>query len=299
CAPNPTKKLLARLGATATPSTTSQRKGSYKGNFNYNELAANDQQGSPHALNEEEVMRPSTLPPSVTQRTRRILSHILIPRIPDSELVNYTKLIASPSTTSKREVSCKANFNHNELAADDQQGSPHASKEQEVIRPSTPPPSVTGSTSPIVLIPRSESVNSSKQKVTRSTNTRLRSCGLRTGYDRRCKAQEAQGNICGFGRPLAPHPSSLSVSTYPPHLHPLRHRKQLNAQETQTRKKGVNPSRFPKQIIIWTKHDDTRLLQLRDENELSWQRVSGAHFIGVDRAWLHSRYLMLSRKSGI
>ncbi|KAK1043648.1 hypothetical protein LTR74_018403 [Friedmanniomyces endolithicus] len=294
CAPNATKKLLARLGATVTPSTTSHRKEFYNANFNSNELAANDQQGSPHALNEEEVMRPSTPPPSVTQRTRRILSHILIPRIPDPELVNYTKLVGAPSTTSKREVSCKANFNHDELAADDQQGSPHASKEQEVIRPSTPPPSVTRSTSPIVLIPCSELGNSSKQKVTRSTHTRLRSCGLRTGYDRRCEAQEAQGDICGFGRPLAPHPSFLGVSTYPAHLHLLRHRKQLNAQETQTRKQGVNPSRFPKQVITWTKHDDTRLLQLRDENELSWQRISGAYFIGVDQAWLHSRYLMLS-----
>ncbi|KAK1023516.1 hypothetical protein LTS16_024835 [Friedmanniomyces endolithicus] len=159
CAPNPTKKLLARREATAVPSTTSQREGSYQANFNYDELAANNQQGNPHVLEEQEVMRPSTPPPSVTQRTRRIFSHILIPRIPDSELVNYIKLTAVPSTTSKREVSYHANSNHNELAADDQQGSPHASKEQEVIRPSTPPPSVTWSTSPIVLIPRSESVD--------------------------------------------------------------------------------------------------------------------------------------------
>ncbi|KAK1090981.1 hypothetical protein LTR48_007236, partial [Friedmanniomyces endolithicus] len=184
CAPNPTKKLLARLRATAAPSTTSQRKGSYKANFNYNELAANNQQGSPHALNEQEVMRPSTPPPSVTQRTRRIFSHILIPRTPDSELVNYNKLTAALSTTFTREVFYKANFNHNELAADDQQGSPHASKEQEVIRPSTPPPSVTRSTSPIILIPRSKTVNNSKPKVTRSPPTRLRSSRLRPGCDR-------------------------------------------------------------------------------------------------------------------
>ncbi|KAK0335638.1 hypothetical protein LTR94_011893, partial [Friedmanniomyces endolithicus] len=289
CAPNPTKKLLARREATAVPSTTSQREGSYQANFNYDELAANNQQGNPHVLKEQEVMRPSTPPPSVTQRTRRIFSHILIPRIPDSELVNYIKLTAVPSTTSKREVSYHANSNHNELAADDQQGSPHASKEQEVIRPSTPPPSVTWSTSPIVLIPRSESVDCSKPKVNRSPPTRLRSSRLRPGYDRLCRAQEARGNICGRGRPLAPYPSSLGVRTYPAHLRPLRHRKQLSAQQTQTRKKGLDPSRFSKQVITWTKHDDTRLLQLRDESELSWQRIFGAYFIGMDQAWLHSR----------
>ncbi|KAK1042737.1 hypothetical protein LTR74_018494, partial [Friedmanniomyces endolithicus] len=206
---------------------------------------------------------------------------------PIKKLLARPGAIATPSSTSQRKRSYKSNFNHNEPAANDQQGSPHAPKEQEVIRPSTPPPSVTRSTSPIVLIYRSESVNSSKPKVTRSTPTRVRSSGLRPGYDRRCRAQEAQGNICGLGRPLAPHPSSLGVSTYPVHLRLLRHCKQLSAQETQTRKKGLNPSRLLKQVITWTKHDDTRLLQLRDESELSWQRISGGYFIGVDQAWLH------------
>ncbi len=160
------------------------------------------------------------------------------------------------------------------------------------MRPSTPPPSVTQRTSPIVLISRSESVNCSKPKVTRSPLTQLRSGRLRPGYDRLFRAQEAQGNICGFGRPLAPHPSSLGVSTHPAHLRPLR-------QETQARKKGLNPSRFPKHNITWTKHDDTRLLQLRDESDLSWQRIFGAYFTGMDQAWLHSQYLMLNQKSGI
>jgi len=128
-------------------------------------------------------------------------------------------------------VSYKANFNHTELAADDQQGSPHASKEQEVIRSSTPFPSVTRITSLIVLMFRSESVDCSKPRVTRSSPTRVRSSRLRPRHDRLCRAQEAQGNICGLGRPRAPHPSSLGFSTYPAHLHPLRHCKQLNAQE--------------------------------------------------------------------
>ncbi len=158
---------------------------------------------------------------------------------------------------------------------------------------------MTRSTSPIVLIPRSKAVNYAKAKVTRSPPTRLRSSRLRPGSDRLCRAQEAQGNICGRGRPLAPYSSSLGVRTYPAHLRPLRHRKQLSAQETQNRKNGLDPSRFSKQIITWTKHDDTRLLQLRDESNLSWQRIFGAYFVGVDQAWLHSRYLMLSRKSSI
>jgi len=200
---------------------------------------------------------------------------------------------AAPSTTSQRKGS------YNELAANDQQASPHCLNEQEVMRPSTPPPSVTQRTSPIVLISRSESVNCSKPKVTRSPPTRLRSGRLRPGFDRLFRAQEARGNICGLGRPLAPHPSSLGVSTHPAHLRPLRHRKQLSTQETQTRKKGLNPSRFPKQDITWTKHHDTRLLQLRDESDLSWQRIFGAYFTGMDQAWLHSQYLMLNQKSGI
>ncbi|KAK0886706.1 hypothetical protein LTR02_017897, partial [Friedmanniomyces endolithicus] len=41
----------------------------------------------------------------------------------------------------------------------------------------------------------------------------------------------------------------------------------------------------------WTDEDDTRLLQLRNENELTWKRIADVYFVGTDQAWLRARCL--------
>ncbi|KAK5683758.1 hypothetical protein LTR17_027233 [Elasticomyces elasticus] len=68
-------------------------------------------------------------------------------------------------------------------------------------------------------------------------------------------------------------------------------------------KKGSRKSLAPSAVCmdehkavgkVWSDRHDSRLLQLRGENELPWKRIADAYFGGTDAAWLQRRYMALT-----
>ncbi|KAK0886799.1 hypothetical protein LTR02_017816 [Friedmanniomyces endolithicus] len=90
------------------------------------------------------------------------------------------------------------------------------------------------------------------------------------------------------------HKDVLRMSLFPSPAPTDRYTRVRLSKRLESAQASVGSSTLQAVEPVWSNQQDRRLLRLRNENKLPWNRIAGAYFAGTDPAWLRKGYAALT-----